>query len=319
VILRQPADYTVRPARLQDLEPVLHLMIAQNVADYGEPMISTDTLRDLWQSPGLALESDTWVVLAPDTHIVGYADARCNLARTRFQPSVYVATEHRNRGIGTYLLQLAEARAVARAAELANLRLVCRVSERNPAGKHILETAGYSSNLSFQVMEIVMAAPPAGPQWPNGIGVRTFVSGQDEQTTYRVDEGASQDKGYHQPLTFDEWAARMSLHQETFDPTLWFLASSKDEIVGVALNLYSPETDTGWVDHLGVLRHWRKRGVGTALLRHSLGEFYRRGIRRVRLSVDAKSLTDAPRLYERAGMQTVQRYHIYTKESGWNQ
>ena len=111
----------------------------------------------------------------------------------------------------------------------------------------------------------------------------------------------------------------MSLHQETFDPTLWFLASSKDEIVGVALNLYSPETDTGWVDHLGVLRHWRKRGVGTALLRHSLGEFYRRGIRRVRLSVDAKSLTDAPRLYERAGMQTVQRYHIYTKESGWNQ
>lgn len=208
------------------------------------------------------------------------------------------------------MLQLAEAQAIARSAEPANFRLVCRVSERNPGGKQILENAGYSSDLSFQVMEMVMSSSPAQPQWPDGIRVRIFVSGQDEQATYHVDEQASQDKGYHRPLAFDEWAARMSLNKDIFDPTLWFLASSGDQIVGVALNLYSPETDTGWVDHLGVLRPWRKGGIGMALLRHSLGEFYRWGIRRVRLSVDTKSLTATPRLCERAGLQTIQRYHM---------
>jgi hypothetical protein len=30
--------------------------------------------------------------------------------------------------------------------------------------------------------------------------------------------------------------------------------------------------------------------------------------------VDSKSLTNAPRLYESIGMQTIQQYHIYRKE-----
>jgi len=41
---------------------------------------------------------------------------------------------------------------------------------------------------------------------------------------------------------------------------------------------------------------------------------YRRGIPKIKLSVDSKSLTHAPRLYESVGMKTVQQYHIYRKE-----
>ena len=106
----------------------------------------------------------------------------------------------------------------------------------------------------------------------------------------------------------------MSLSAAEFDPALWFLACSQDEIVGVALSFYSQATHTGWIDHLGVRQQWRNKGIGKALLLHSFGDFHRRGIDRVRLSVDSKSLTNAPRLYERAGMRTVQQYHIYKKE-----
>jgi len=104
------------------------------------------------------------------------------------------------------------------------------------------------------------------------------------------------------------------MDRETFDPGLWFLACQENELVGVALNLYNKETDTGWVDHLSVRRAWRRKGIGKALLLHSFGEFYRRGIRQLKLSVDSKSLTNAPRLYESVGMKTIQQYHIYTKE-----
>jgi len=55
-------------------------------------------------------------------------------------------------------------------------------------------------------------------------------------------------------------------------------------------------------------------GRGVALLRHAFGEFYRRGVRKVGLSVDAASATVAPRLYGGAGMQVEESYVLYQKE-----
>jgi GNAT superfamily N-acetyltransferase len=159
-----------------------------------------------------------------------------------------------------------------------------------------------------------MDVPPPIPQWVEGITVRPFVSGKDDQATYQADEEAAEDKGYHQPLSYEAWVKRMRMDSEFFDPDLWFLAWQQDEVAGVALNLYHRDSKTGWVDHLSVRRAWRNMGIGKALLLHSLGEFYRRGVRNVKLSVDSKSLTNAPRLYEQVGMKTIQQYHIYTKE-----
>jgi len=59
---------------------------------------------------------------------------------------------------------------------------------------------------------------------------------------------------------------------------------------------------------------WRNRGLGLALLRHAFGEFYRRGVREVGLSVDAESTTGAPRLYGRAAMRVAESYTLYQKE-----
>ena len=163
-------------------------------------------------------------------------------------------------------------------------------------------------------MQLEIDAPPPPPQWPDGITVRPFVSGQDEQATYQADEEAAEDKGYHQPLSYEDWVKRMRIDRDFFDPDIWFLACQEDEVVGVALNLYHKDSKIGWVDHLSVRRAWRNQGIGKALLLHSFGEFYRRGVRNVKLSVDLKSLTNAPPLYEQVGMKTIQQYHIYTKE-----
>lgn len=46
---------------------------------------------------------------------------------------------------------------------------------------------------------------------------------------------------------------------------------------------------------------------------YSFNEFYQCGMRKVGLNVDAASLTGANRLYERAGMHTIQQFHIYKK------
>jgi ribosomal protein S18 acetylase RimI-like enzyme len=102
---------------------------------------------------------------------------------------------------------------------------------------------------------------------------------------------------------------------ENFDPSLWFLAMDGDEIAGVSLCRPRSfhDAETGYVDNLSVRRPWRKKGVGLALLRHSFGEFYRRGKRKVGLGVDAENLTGALRLYEKAGMHVHQAFDLFEK------
>jgi ribosomal protein S18 acetylase RimI-like enzyme len=58
----------------------------------------------------------------------------------------------------------------------------------------------------------------------------------------------------------------------------------------------------GYVDSLGVLKEWRPRGIGTALLRRTFAELAGRGSREVRLGVDTQDVHGAVAVYEGVGM-----------------
>jgi len=305
-----PAGYSARPAQVEDWEQVLHLIVTRNLADYGEPLYSSQDLADLWNA--LELDQDTWVVVSSDGRIAAYADLQ-RRGPVQFDVAFYTASGHPQTEIGTHLLEQAQGRAVAVTDK--RVRLIGRVGGDNESATQSFEQAGFIPGLTFLLMEIGMDSPPVAPDWPAGIHVRPFARGKDEQAAYQVDEEVSLDKGYHTPMTFEEWSRRMSLNRLAFDPSLWLLACDGDQVIGVALNILSRETGIGWVDHLGVLREWRGQGVGTALLQHTFGLFYGRGIHKVKLSVDSGSLTNAPRLYEHAGMRTTQKYHIFSKEA----
>ena len=101
-----------------------------------------------------------------------------------------------------------------------------------------------------------------------------------------------------------------------FDETLAFMAMDGDQIAGISQCVKEADfdADLGWVDKLAVLRPWRKRGLGLALLRHSFVELHKRGKEKVGLGVDADSLTGATRLYEKAGMHAVNQFVVYEME-----
>jgi mycothiol synthase len=295
--------YFVRPAKPGDLEAVYDLIAKQNTLDYGNALRTIDDLRKTWEN--INIETDTCTAHA-DNHLAGYAELLEG-------DSLYIYLADRgNIDLAFQLMTILEEKALTHKTE--NVKLFAKISEKNNTLLQLFASKGYRSNLSFLIMELVMDGPPPAPQWPEGIVVRTFVRDQDEQATYQADEEAAEDKGYHDPLSYDGWIKRMRMDKESFDPSLWFLASEGSEIAGVALNMYSKESNTGWLDHLSVRRAWRKRGIGKALLLHSIGEFYLRGVQHIKLSVDSKSLTNAPRLYDQVGMKTIQQYHIYTKE-----
>lgn len=295
--------YSVRPAVMKDIGAVYDLIAKQKMIDFGSAMISLEDLQKRWEKADL--EDDTLAAFA-EGELAGYAELLDDDT-----PLIYLAGRN-NLDLGFQLLSLLEQKAAARAR--GTVELVTQISERNQPLLQLFASNGYKSNLSFIIMELTLDEPPIPPQWTEGIHVRTFITGQDEQATYYTDEEASKDKGYHAPLNYEGWVKRMGMDSETFDPDIWFLACDGDNVVGVALNAHDHDPDTVWVDHLSVLRDWRKKGIGKALLLHSFGEIYKRGLRTVKLSVDSKSLTNAPHLYESVGMRTIQQYHIYKKE-----
>lgn len=302
----QTTQFLIRPATFADFANVYRLIAQQNIADFGEALLSPDDLHERWQDAEHLLAKHSRVAFSLDSQLLGYAVIR-PYAPQKSLAQLYLSPTPSLVELGKLLLTELETDLPPQS------QVIAQISGKNEQNQKIFAAAGYEPGLTFLMMEIELTEPPPEPVWPEGIAIRPFQSNQDEQTTYAVDEEASLDKGYSNPMSFTEWAKRMSLHTERFDPTLWLLACRNEEVVGVSLNFYLPERNYGLIDHLGVRRAWRGMGIGLALLQQSFAIFFARGITKIKLNVDSGSLTNAPRLYEKAGMHTVQAYQIFSK------
>jgi mycothiol synthase len=305
-----PEGYVTRAPGRADAGEVAALIHASDLADSGASDMSVEELLDDWHSLDLAEEAVA--VVAPDGTIAGYADL---INRSFVTVSVYgyVHPDFRDLGIGAYLISWGERWTRGRmpqAPEDARVVVQHYVNRLNETAQRLLESLDYAPVRGVYVMETELDGVPPQPNWPEGISVRTFVTGQDERPLFEAVEDAFRDMWGRPRGTFERFAAMTET--ESFDPTLWFLAMDGDEIAGATL--CKTLAGEGWIHVVGVRRPWRNRGLGLTLLRHALAEYQRRGVRKVALSVDAESITGAPRLYGRAGMRVRESYVIYLKE-----
>jgi mycothiol synthase len=312
-----PMGYTVRAPALEDAPALVTMMNRYASIYYSREVFTGQHLLQQWKEPGFDITTDAWVVSAPDGQLVGYGYIwRWQQAKEelRIGGQSYIHPEYEGRGIGTALLQRLETRGqqlIPEAAPDARVYMMQVIGSKNAAARQLLAQQGYAETRHDWVMEITFSETPPAPAWPDGISIRTFVPGQDKRLMYETLEEAFQDHRGHRSGTFERWE-QQKLQRENVDPTLWFLAMDGAEVAGACLCYTEP--DGGLVDELGVRRPWRQRGLGMALLRQAFGTFYRRGILRVELGVDAESLTGATRLYERAGMHITDRLDRFEKD-----
>ena len=299
-----PKGFTARGATQDDVEPALVLYNRWSQSVIGRDEITdAQAIRREWQSPGFDPAEDIRVVFAPNGRMVGYIEVW-----TTVKPPVHpwmwgrVDPEYEGMGIGTWMLHWAEQRASSALPHVPDeLRFAPRVGTFREAekSKNLFEAIGYRHIRSSYHMLINMDAPVPEPEFPKGITLRTFNLETDAEAVYRADNEAFRDHFGFVEMPFEEGFQRFkhfTIELEEFDPTFWFLAMDGDQIAGFNLcrsHSYD-DPDLGWVGELGVLRPWRKHGLGLALLRHSFNEFYRRGRRKVGLGVDAQNLTGAP-------------------------
>ena len=323
LVIELPEGFTARGAKVDDLESALMLFNRWSRSVTGrDEIVDLDALRTDLSAPGFDIEQDTSVVFAPNGELAGYAEAW-----TTSKPPVHpwlwgrVDPAYEDKGIGTWLLHWAEQRALQALPRVApELRFAPRagIVREGYKPKQLLEDMGYRHIRSSYEMLIELDAPVPDPEFPEGITLRTYVPGTDAEAVYRARTDSFRDHFGFLEEPFEDGLKRFKhfWEDESSDPTLLFIAMDGEDIAGI--NLCRPtsfdDPETGWVGTLGVLRPWRKRGLGLALLRHSFNEFYKRGKRKVGLGVDAENLTGALRLYENAGMHVHQTFDLYEKE-----
>jgi mycothiol synthase len=306
----------------EDADAVAEQLNACSIADTGLPGTHPDELRSDWCQPSVDLANDSVVVLAPDGAIAAHAFVWDSAPHVRPHLSADVHPAYRGRGIGTALCAWGEARAqqaIAKAPEGVRVAVREFILGSDEAARMLLGARGFLLVRHNLRMRIELNAPPPEPQAPVGLTIRSFVRGQDEEAfAAALQDGFRDHWGFIETSLEEdvrEWQAFME-NTPHFDPELFLLALDGARVAGTLCGIAQPGEGPhkGWIFGLCVLRPWRRRGLAQAMLLHSFGQLYARGMWCIGLGVDADSLTGATRLYEKVGMHVERRHEMWEKE-----
>jgi ribosomal protein S18 acetylase RimI-like enzyme len=278
----------------------MHLVIRQGTAEDFEaayavvagPESRPEHLRARWNVPSFVPERHLWLA-EDDGRVVAFG-------------ALYAPDEAFARGDAAYVPDLL-ARIEARAREEGLAQLMFVIPDWDEPAWRAYETSGFELSTEVLQMEVVLDDPPPQPAFPEGVAVRTYRNDDARDVQALLDAAY---RGWDQTyvaMQHDDWAAWMT--GSGFDPTCWWLAEHDGELVGACLTWKE-----GWVKDIATTDAWRGKGLGKALLLHSLAEHRRRGTPRVGLKVDAVNPTGAVKLYESVGFKVVKRLRVYLKK-----
>jgi mycothiol synthase len=311
--MQPPEGYAVRPATWDDLAGIGEMMLAADLADWGETDFTEEFLRDEWSRPGFDLDTGTWLLEDRAGQVVGYAWLLALDDHRQIEGWAVIHPDHRGRGLGSWILDVVEAVAeehAARAPDGEPVTWSWGVVAPDVPGHELLERRGLRPVRYFWRMAIDLDEPVAEVRDPDGIRIRPFERDRDDRPVYEAFEESFQDHWGHVTRSYEEWHEhRIGSHG--FDVSLWLVAEDGDEVVGALAGWIM--AGEGLVGTLGVRRRWRGRGIAYSLLMRSFGVFAERGLRRVTLFVDGQNPTGATRLYEKAGMRVIRQYDTLRK------
>jgi ribosomal protein S18 acetylase RimI-like enzyme len=311
-----PTGWTIRRPTLDDVPAILEMVHASDIAAVGEPDFTLDEVREELTGPNTDMSRDSWVALDATGRIVGWAYPRNPTGKARDFIEVYVWPEI---GLAAQrpLLDLILRRMPERAAELGHQVYAVRAAAIPNETVYIeaLGDAGFTFLKQHARMQMPLdGVSPVAPEPPAGVVVRP-VRIDDEAETRRfhaVIEESFQDSD-HPAMAYQDWREQYEAESGVaFDE--WFVAEVDGVIAGALQSGGSggdEENDEGWVKFLAVLRPYRKRGVGEALLRRAFATYAANGRAKAGLGVDLANPTDAASLYRKVGMTPLYQANVY--------
>lgn len=266
-----------------------------------------DRVRPLNEAAGFALDGKGHAVhwLAHRAgEVVGYA--QCD--RSTHQAQLLVAPQHRRQGVGSALLgQVQAVEPQASWWAFGNLE----------GARGLARSKGLRLERELLIMERdLVAFPPAREDAPEGIEIRAFEEG-DAQALVEVNADAFSHHPEQGAMSLDDFWMRAG--EDWFDPAGLLVAIDDDS--GAFLGFHWTKTErldpelpdevVGEVYVIGVEPSASGRGIGRALLSAGLAHLADKGVRRVRLYVEA-SEKRVVKMYGSARFEVVTRDASYT-------
>ena len=303
--LALPQDVQARPATRQDLDTLAQLFRERDLALSQPPEAAAEFLRWVWGLPYVDLERDS-LVLEQDGALQAFAQLVRDPAEggpLRSEWCVHPSADLD--ALGAALLTWTAASRAGRPGA-AEVRTAIHSVDRQ--ARALVELLGYRRVRTSWDMGKELFDGEAATDPPEGIQIRTFRTGVDEHTMYQVNEAAFRDHWDHRDRPYESYAAD-TYDSSDWDPTLAYLAFAGEVPAGEAVAFEFERS--GYIGSLGVLREFRGRGIGKALLRRAFADLAARRQRTVELSVDAASPTGAVAVYESVGMTPIREFVTY--------
>ncbi|MEO6457225.1 MAG: GNAT family N-acetyltransferase [Chloroflexia bacterium] len=301
----------------EDIPAVTALFDAADRADRLYKLADEENIRVTFEGPASSPESMVTVAafdgvlrgvgkVSPTFH--SSARERIYGVMMRIHPSV--RQEGLQHIIAQRLVQWAREAEAGREREQAEkVRVRSYVFETQAASIEAWEALGLRKVRTGWTMARPLDQPVDGSPAPLGINLRTYRFPDDNSEALVAFNSAFSDYYDHHPISEAAWEREMGAPYSR--PDLSWLAFSEEgisEVVGIAgcqVNEgENKQTDRleGWIEGIGVVPAFRRRGIGKALLSHCLQSLRDAALEIALADVDSESVA-AVRLFESVGFR----------------
>lgn len=226
-----------------------------------------------------------------------------------------VVPQFRKRGIGQELAKKAIESLRNRGMETAQ----CWIRDDKPICKHLFESMGFKLIRVYSTMRRELDTIPYDVNRNEGIRIGAMKKGiEDIRLLRRLNNEAFSEHFDSRPYTLEEW--KHWSEEPDFDRKGCFFALLEGKPVGHVVTWVDSKfvkfrgIKRGSIATIGVLKPYRRKGIGTSLILRGMNYLRSRGMTEVELGVDDLNQTEAIKLYEKVGFEVIRKDLTYQKK-----
>lgn len=275
-------------------------------------MNEPDTLSDRYfpDSPGAGIGG-----FAPDEKLVACASIHLTLEADLERAIIagQVRPDHRNKGLGTYLLRWSQAQNLFAAAEEEKRILQIATESLTEPADRLYRAHGFESVFESLVMGRDLQSPLPEQVLPPGVTLTSWQPNLAEQF-YQAYHAAFQDRPGFPGWSAAEWISHVL--ENDFKPEWSLLAHADGVPLGFVIGNMdlTSEPPGGFVWQIGVIPEQRRRGLASALLIKTMKRIQANGSTSAQLTVNTNN-PGAIQTYEKLGFETVGRRARYERSA----
>ena len=184
----------------------------------------------------------------------------------------------------------------------------------------LLRNLGFRLVRSESDMEIDLAEIPADIGENKQVTIRSLRKDAEDEIRMLnwLENECFRGHSDHRPATVEETRLSLLDNPKLKEQEYSFAILNRQSVgyIGVGIDeKYNIEKKVraGFVLGIGVLKPYRRKGIGTRLILHGLEMLKAKGMTKARLDVDDANPTKAIRLYEKIGFQPTKKWGIYER------